>query len=288
MIAETTPEPAAKSLAESASVQDAAGHELARLQRESLYLRLALDQASEGVIILMPGHLYEGGKTYVMHASTAAHVLLGVHLAQGLRGVYLSELMGSEADFEMLDDAMQLARTGGGSAECVCRLKNAMTGMAEAMKLRVRAVMTEHGRLLNYTLCFSAQEAGADEAGEQGVGGGRVVGDDEMKKSEVDAVAFSRMEGLATLAHGVVHDVNNLLGPLMVQLSEMVQVTGAAGEMREQLLTMLDGLKRARVFTGQVLNLSRVKKVERCPTNMEAVVSNTLRYVLPATMCRRI
>lgn len=254
----TLPPPAVA--AETPSRQAVLERDLARLKQGSHYLKTALDQVCEGVLILMPEQ--EGREPYVMHANMRAHLMACVDPSSGLRERGLDELAADAEGAAVLRAALKQAREGGGWAECECALRAGLGGAARRHHWRVRAVTNEHGVLMNYTICLRAVEAAP---------GGEVVEEDQ------DALAARlRTENLAALAQGIAHDVNNLLGPVMVQLSMTLQRAEAQAELKAELEVMFAALKRARQFTQQVVKTVRTRAEERAPLNLGRLVTEAL------------
>lgn len=238
--------------------------DLVRVRQGSHYLKTALDQVAEGVLILMPEQ--DGREPYVMHGNMRAHLMAGVDPSAGLRERTLTELAASEEAAAILRGALKQAREGGGSAECRCALRPGLGGGERCFQWQVRAVMNEHGVLMNYTLCFRP------------VGESAVV--ERMRTEEEDQDALTarlRTENLAALAQGIAHDVNNLLGPVLGQLSMTMQRPQMSGEMKADLELMFTALKRAKLFTQQVVRTVRTRSEERAPVSLVQMI----REVLP-------
>lgn len=238
--------------------------DLVRVRQGSHYLKTALDQVAEGVLILMPEQ--DGREPYVMHGNMRAHLLAGVDPNAGLRERTLTELAASEESAGILRDALKAAKVGGGSASCVCALRAGLGGRERCFQWQVRAVMNEHGVLMNYTLCFKPQDEAVSMPQEAAV------------EEDQDALtARLRTENLAALAQGIAHDVNNLLGPVMGQLSMTMQRSGMSEEVKSDLELMFTALKRAKQFTQQVVRTVRSRTEERSPLNLVQMI----REVLP-------
>ena len=234
--------------------------DLQRLRQGGHYLRTALDQVSEGVLILMPE---QGGRApYIMHGNAQAHLLTCADPDGGLRELTLEELAADEASAAALRQLLQQAQAGGGSATCRCALR---VGGAQGQRWfdwRARAVTNEHGVLLNHTLCFRAAE---DPPTTKAV--------EEDQDAQVERL---RIANLADQAQGIAHDVNNLLGPMMTQLSVTLQRVRGQAELEGELQMMFASLKRARQFTQQVLRSSKARAQGRAPTDLLELVRDTV------------
>lgn len=237
--------------------------DLLRLRQGSHYLKMALDQVSDGVMILMPGQ--EGRAVYVMHANAQAHILLGGDPLTGLRERTLAQLTAGEDEELTLQSALQRALKSGGSTVCECGLRCSVGKRVRRFRCQVRAVTNEHGLLMNYTVTFRPQEELVEADG--GVG---VVEDDAV------LLARLRTENMAALAQGIAHDVNNLLGPMMTQLSMTMQQAHLDPRLKGDLELMFVSLKRARQFTQQVVKVAKAGHEERQPTDMVKLVKETV------------
>jgi signal transduction histidine kinase/ActR/RegA family two-component response regulator len=239
--------------------------DLLRLRQGSHYLKMALDQVSEGVMILMPGQ--DERDAYVMHANAQAHILLGGDPTTGLRERTLAQLTANRDEEISIKAALQRALKSGGSTVCDCELRCAVGPRVRQFRCVVRAVSNEHGVLMNYTVAFRPLE----EVVEERVGG-RVAAEEDGEA----LVARLRTENLAALAQGIAHDVNNLLGPMMTQLSMTMQQTELQPTLKADLELMFASLKRARQFTQQVVKVAKSGHEERRPTDMVKLAKETV------------
>ncbi len=236
--------------------------DLTRLRQGGHYLKTALDQVAEGVVILMPEQ--DGRPPYIMHGNARAHLLACVDPATGLREATLAELAADDAAAAALSVMLKQAYENGGSAVCRCALRAGPNGGRRLFDWRARAVTNEHGVLLNHTLCFNPAE---EETGNRTAGAAE----------DLDAQAARlRTENLAAQAQGIAHDVNNLLGPMMTQLSLTLQHLGGQPELEGELQTMFAALKRARQFTQQVLRATKTRQEGRAPADMLELVRDTV------------
>ncbi len=235
--------------------------DLARLKQGGHYLKTALDQVTDAVLILMPEQ--EGRAPYIMHGNARAHMLACVDAASGLRELTLADLAADEAASAALHDLLKQALHGGGSAACRCALRAGPDGQPRVFDWQARAVTNEHGVLLNYTLCFRPMAAKPEAA--------------DRAEEDLDAQAERlRTENLAAQAQGIAHDVNNLLGPMMTQLSLTLQKVRDQAELESELQMMFASLKRARQFTQQVLRMAKTREQGKVPTDMLEVVRDTV------------
>lgn len=232
--------------------------DVARLRQGGHYLRTALDQVSEGVLILMPEQ--DGRPPYIMHGNARAHLLVCAEPGAGLREKTLDDLAANEAAAAALHGMLQRAQTQGGFAACRCELRTGQRGVPQWFDWRARAVTNEHGVLLNHTLCFHPVEE-------------KPLPEEEDFDAQAERL---RVYNLASQAKGIAHDVNNLLGPMMTQLSLTLQRLHGQAELESELRMMFASLKRAKQFTQQVLRCTREPGQGRVPTDMLELVRDTV------------
>ncbi|MCB1228239.1 MAG: response regulator [Verrucomicrobiales bacterium] len=248
---------------------DAIEHELERLRQANRYLMTAMDQVADGVVIFHPGA--PGGEPYVMYANCQASMLLGMTPDRGLREKSLSELARDEVGSEVLLKAFAEALGSMGGSVCRCSMASEMVEEGVVCDWRVRAVVDEHGALLNFTARFEpVREEVAVVAG-------------AAAEEDLDAQTRRlRTENMAALAQGIAHDVNNLLGPMMAQLSSTLArltqtQTAIDAELEEELQLMFGALKRARQFTQQVVSTARAQADARAPVDVMKLAEETVR-----------
>jgi hypothetical protein len=224
---------------------------LEHLKVANYYLRVALDQVADGVVIVESEATDPKCGPKVLFSNAAAAMLAGADPESGLRGLGLNDLVAGEKDASTLRQSLRLAVEQGGCHECECALQSLRTQTPVPSKWRVRAVFNGMRKLLNYTILISpAQQASATASSAK----------PEVKPAADDLDAQSaqlRKENLAALAQGIAHDVNNLLGPVTVRLSALIQQVQEHPALANELQLVFAGLKRAKQFTSQVVTASR-------------------------------
>ncbi len=99
-----------------------------------------------------------------------------------------------------------------------------------------------------------------------------------------------RLEALGTLAGGVAHDFNNIIGSILA-VAEASREEAPDGRMRENLDRIITASDRARAIVGRMLAFSRQSESERRPVVVRAIVDETLpllRAALPASIDLRV
>lgn len=230
--------------------------DLEQMRTANYCLRTALDQISEGVLILAPEAADALGPR-VLFSNAAAALMAGVTPERGLRDLALTELTAGDADACGLLEALGRAVTNGGVDECEGGLQHFQGRDALRCRWRLRAVHDRQRRLLNHTVVLTpVVAAGEDLAGQS----------EQLKQDH-----------LATLAQGIVHDVNNLLGPAVMRLSDLLQQVQDQPALSEQLQLIFNGLKRARQFTSQVVTVCKAKPNPGRPVDLSAIIRETVQ-----------
>ena len=241
-------------------------HAVEQLKIANFYLRVALDQVPNAVLIFEAQPL-EGAGPRVIFSNTPAACLTGADPAKGLRGMQLNDLTGSDAGTQTLLAALQQAASEG-SAECECDVQTFYGTGPKRCRWSIRAVANSMKKLLNFTVTFAAvpQPMSAAPAAP------------EKKIEDLDAqTERMRTENLASLAKGIAHDVNNLLGPIAARLSEIIPSLPPDSPLAEQLTLAFAGVKRAKLFTSQVVRASRAKPGKREPSDLSAIIPDTVQ-----------
>lgn len=240
---------------------------LEQLKTANYFLRVALDQIPEGIIIVEPDGTEASGPK-VLFSNASAACMVGVEPEKGLRGMGVADLVVGEIDAFTLLQSLKLAVENGGMHECDCLLQNFYGHDPQRCRWRVRAVFNSMRRLLNYTLMFTPLSVTS-----------AVPGMVPVKGEDLDAQSEQlKKENLAALAQGIAHDVNNLLGPVTVRLSDMIQHIDNQPALKEELQLVFGGLKRARQFTSQVVTACKAKPACHEPVDLTAIISDTVKF----------
>lgn len=241
-------------------------HAVEQLKIANYYLRVALDQVPNALVILEARPL-EGLGPRVIFSNTPAACLTGADPAKGLRGLQLNDLMASEAETQKLLAALGQAASEG-SAECECDLRTSYGSGPKRCRWSIRAVANSMKKLLNFTITFGAvpQQAASAPA----------VPERKMEDLDTQTERL-RTENLAALAKGIAHDVNNLLGPIAARLSEVIPTLPQDSPLAEQLTLAFAGVKRAKLFTSQIVRAARAKPGKREPSDLGAIIPDTVQ-----------
>ncbi len=244
--------------------------EIEQLKLANHYLRVALDQVTEGVIMLDAGP-FDGSGPRVLYSNVPVACLVGVEPGKGLRGLHLADLVSSERDVVALLGALKDAADGG-AAECQAQIQTFYSRGSRYCTWRVKALHNSMKRLLNFTITvqpvpneFTLQTTPLTP---------------QPKEKEEDLEVQSerlRIENLAAMAQGIAHDVNNLLGPITAQLSFIMPQIEQHSELGQTLETVLTAVKRAKQFTSQVVKAAKSKSSTLQPTDVREIIKDTVR-----------
>jgi PAS domain S-box-containing protein len=96
-----------------------------------------------------------------------------------------------------------------------------------------------------------------------------------------------KMEAIGTLAGGIAHDFNNILGAILGFTDMALLQSDPASPLRETLLHIRKGGKRAADLVQQILTFSRQSSVEKKPIAVTPLVKESLQLLrasLPSTI----
>lgn len=256
------------SLPPPSSTQSSTHDEVEQMKLANHYLRVALDQVNEGVIMLDAGPL-DGTGPRVLYSNVPVACLVGVEPGKGLRGLYLADLVASERDVVALIGALKDASEGG-AAECQAQIQTFYSRGSRYCTWRVKALHNSMKRLLNFTI--TVHPVPNEFTIEQVEHGNQPKGEDLDAQTE-----RLRIENLAAMAQGIAHDVNNLLGPITTQLSYIMPQIEKDTELGQTLDVVLTAVKRAKQFTSQVVKASKARHSVRQPTEVGEMIRDTVR-----------
>ncbi|MCX6854892.1 MAG: ATP-binding protein [Verrucomicrobia bacterium] len=246
---------------------------LDQMKTANYFLRVALDQVPEGLIMVEAESSHSSGPK-ILFSNVAAAVLVGVEPDKGLRGMSLADLAVGDLDAAALLQSLNQAVENGGTHECECRIQNFYGREPERCIWRVRAVFNSLRKLLNYTIVVSPVPVEPAHQTFLSAAAKTVP----LKMDDLDRQSEQlKQDNLAALAQGIAHDVNNLLGPVTVRLSDLVQKVEDPA-MREELQLIFGGLKRARQFTSQVVSACKSRPNESQPIDIVQVVQDTVKF----------
>ncbi len=110
---------------------------------------------------------------------------------------------------------------------------------------------------------------------------------EETARLEEQLRQAQKMEAIGTLAGGVAHDMNNVLGAIMGAASLLKQDTEAEDERQEGITDILEACKRGRKLTRNLLGFARKGKYRRERVYLWQVVGE-LEEMLGRTVDKRV
>lgn len=241
---------------------------LEQLKVANYYLRVALDQVADGVVIVESEASDPPSGPKVLFSNAAAAMLAGADPETGLRGMGLNDLVANDKDATKLLQSLRLAVENGGCHECACNLQSLRTQAPIPCTWRVRAVFNSMRKLLNFTILISPATTTSAAKVET-----RPAVDDLDAQS-----AQLRKVNLAALAQGIAHDVNNLLGPATMRLSALIPQMASQPALTQELQLVFNGLKRAKQFTSQVVTASKAVPRKHEATDITALIRDTVEF----------
>jgi len=241
---------------------------LDQMKTANYFLRVALDQVPEAVLIVEAESSDAAGPK-VLFSNAAAAILVGVEPEKGRRGMGVADLAVGDMDACTLLQSLNQAVENGGLHECECCIQNFYGNEARRCRWRVRAVFNSLRKLLNFTLLVTPLPQVSAAAAKTAL----------LRVDDLDAQSLQlRQDNLAALAQGIAHDVNNLLGPVTVRLSDLMQQVEPQSGLHQDLQLIFSGLKRARAFTSQVVTACKAQPHVVQPVDLALIIHDTVKF----------
>jgi len=107
----------------------------------------------------------------------------------------------------------------------------------------------------------------------------------ERRRLEADVRQSQKMEAVGTLAGGIAHDFNNILASV-IGYAELAMLDAESDELQGDLRQVLTAAARGRQMVQRILAFSRRGGDELHTVELEPIVSETLRLLLPTLPAR--
>ncbi|MEI6534019.1 MAG: ATP-binding protein [Verrucomicrobiaceae bacterium] len=247
---------------------------LQQIKGANFFLRTALDQVTDGILILQ-GENACGFGPRILFNNTPMASLVGADPVKGLRERFITQFVATQSEADDLVRVLQTAAKSG-SAEWEGGLKTFYQARVVPCLWRIRAVQNNHGLLMNYTVTVCPKEGVIKTAASDMVTG----------VADADSSLRLRNENLAFAARGMAHDVNNILGIIGVRVSEAALIMPPATEVGALLEEALSAVKRAQSLTTGVLQLSKDIPARIEPVDMQNIIRETTSVVRSGTAVR--
>lgn len=229
------------------------------------FLRTALDQTSEGIMIVEPSLNHRLGPRILLH-NTRMAAMVGAEPESGLRDRFITQLVASEDEAASLLRALRTTVKQGGASQWEGNLKTLFGKGSQPSVWRIRAVMDEHARVYNYTLTLAPATASA--VSQPPFAAKPPVEDDPRRL---------RNDNIAELAPGILHDIRHALGIIMTNLSEATRMLPGHTEFGQHVDEALAAAQQASEFAGQALRMTKDLPEQRDPTDMAVLIRSTAR-----------
>jgi signal transduction histidine kinase/ActR/RegA family two-component response regulator len=232
------------------------------------FLRTALDQTSEGIMIVEPSLAHRLGPRILLH-NTRMAAMVGAEPERGLRDRFITQLVASEEEAASLLLALRKTVKQGGAFQWEGGLKTLYGKGMQPCLWRIRAVMDEHARVYNYTLVLAPVSIISSPI-TPGMGRPTApVAADEPRRL--------RNDNIADLTPGILHDIRHALGIIMTNLSEATRVLPAHTEVGQHVDEALAAAQQASEFAMQALRMTKDLPERREPSEMAALIRSTAR-----------
>ena len=109
----------------------------------------------------------------------------------------------------------------------------------------------------------------------------------QQRQLEVQLQQSQKMEAIGTLAGGITHDFNNILGAILGYTDLAILEAEDDSKIRQHLDKIQEAGHRARDLVNQILAFSRQTKQERLPVEVNSIVNEALKMLrasLPSTI----
>ncbi len=239
-----------------AAARDITGQKKA--EEESLRLVKALEQATEGIVIMNPDR-------EILYVNKGFERLNGVRSPDVLHKTYDAFLRATGKEEELESEIEETLNRRERWQGRVTRHKG--DGSLCELDVIISPVTDETGGLKSYV------------AVERDV--------TEEVKLQTHVRQRQKMEALGTLAGGIAHDFNNILMPILVNAEMALMDEPEESPVSRQLKLVLEAANRGKDLVKQIIAFSRQKDQEKAPVGVSPVLREALKF-LRASIPRNI
>ncbi|NOX99812.1 MAG: response regulator [Verrucomicrobia bacterium] len=224
--------------------------ELEQIRSINHHLRQAIEQVSDGVLIVDGDFSVDAAGPRIVYANRSAGLLTGHHpselVGQPLKCIYdpesLDHLLARLAAVLKADRIFEM--------EKICVLKG---GESSLFRWTIRGMNDEMGRPVSFVMTLRPVE---DVSGLDELTVDEVTEKDGERLIE-DSLEQGRVESLAMLAGGIAHDFNNELTAITSNLSLTRLETQEGTEIRQRIDDSLEACDNAQSLAQQILDFTK-------------------------------
>ena len=158
-------------------------------------------------------------------------------------------------------------------------------GLAQRFDIEVRLIVGSDVRWVHLTGLLARDPSGAPVRWSGAVADitDRKQAEERLRQSERDLQKAQRLEAVGTLAGGLAHDFNNILGAILGYGEMALRDAPEGTRLRRDVDSILAAGKRGTALVDRILAFSRSGMGERIPVHVEKVVREALDF-LAATL----
>lgn len=226
------------------------------LLRQTTYFQQLFDNSPEGIILL-------DEHNHIVNANSAFEKMFGYTLPE-IAGKNVDDFIVPQ---EKREEALRLTKE---TAEGKSIQKDTVRKRKDGTLLDVIVI--------GYPIIIKNKQVGAY---------GMYLDISERKRLEEQLVHAQRMESIGTLAGGVAHDFNNILGIVMGHATLMEQLPQDAEKQKKNLQTILQATQRGATLVRQLLTFARKNQVFVESVKIEHAVNEVVKLLsetLPKTI----
>jgi len=105
----------------------------------------------------------------------------------------------------------------------------------------------------------------------------------EIAKIQEALFNAEKLASMGQLSAGIAHEINNPLGIILLNSNVLLEEIGNREEykqLKEDLKLIVEQAERCKKIVSGLLNFSRINKIVRIPTDIEALINDSLRSVM--------
>ncbi|MDQ3335211.1 MAG: ATP-binding protein [Myxococcota bacterium] len=102
---------------------------------------------------------------------------------------------------------------------------------------------------------------------------------EERLKLEASLRQVQKLESLGLLAGGIAHDLNNIMTPILITSSMLLEDHDSQSPLYEDLTSILTAAESARELTGQLLAFGRKQVLSLTTVDINTIIAKTVRMI---------